>query len=156
MNLRRFLHLFLHSPLLNKRYTKFFPQIFREALVELIFMPDNSQPLVEVFFHQLFFPFESVFGGIVQVRVTIVFRYQLLMADAVAVCGAETTFLMTDWKLRHGLLDSLARLIAETLFTVHEILHDEGQFGQACSLEEFEGSFCLLQIINFLFFLKLQ
>jgi hypothetical protein len=78
------------------------------------------------------------------------------MADAVAVCEAETTFLMTDWKLRHGLLDSLARLIAETLFTVHEILHDEGQFRQACSLEKFEGSFCLLQIINFLFFLKLQ
>ena len=96
MNLRRFLHLFLHSPLLDERCTKFFPQIFREALVELIFMPDNSQPLVEVFFYQLFFPFESVFGGIVQVRVTIVFRYQLLMADAVAMCGAETTFLMTD------------------------------------------------------------
>ncbi len=46
MNLRGFLHLFLHSPLFHERNTKFFPQIVREALVELIFMIDNSQPLV--------------------------------------------------------------------------------------------------------------
>lgn len=147
-----FLHLAFNNLLFFEHSTEIFFLIYNVTFVQLIFMFYNSQPLVDVFLHHFFFPFDSVRRGIILIHLSILFSRYNLTTKAAHVCNAETTFFSAYRKRRHSLIQFQTFWLA----IVHKILHYEGQFRKPCSLEEFECSLSIFLIINFLFFLKLR